>query len=539
MYEQERRVPAAAFSAAHAASGATSLRSPPERAWSPAPVEDALADRLRGALAGRRATLQRKIGVISAANRATAQIVRHFDDRVFRIKDVKLGRAFGSAAPPVMAYVLEATAAPAEEVDVKPSDPGYGLVGDAASVNAYFAGAAPGKVFPDAMGGTDKNDWRYWFNYFYFELSPSDRRTYWLNARQGRLYDNWDQNNANDAALINTLLTTMMLRGMVSYADVEAGVGAAHAQRYASQFSAGAAGLAGLTAGVAGISQAGDALTAGGTLSVPGLAARHMGLAFRGDSRDYKSISASGGFKPKVDARVRGVRTFTAYDQPWHPFAGTNALTVPRLFRIVQNDAELDTVVAVAPNFGDSTKFPLLHEMQAKQRASARAKGSGARPRHPLIEDVPDPWVTPTQVYLVMVSQGLDTAAVQRALFGAESVYGQGEKAVLEVPADEILAVMDIERWHFGEHADQGHAAVMRSWRWTSTNPIEVLGVEPMEDLRSALDTLKRDSQAGRVAYMSSAAALRVRPDISGIYKERLREDVFEANKQRFAAAGK
>lgn len=135
----------------------------------------------------------------------------------------------------------------------------------------------------------------------------------------------------------------------------------------------------------------GDVMTKAPLRGADGLA-----VGFRGDQRALVTIRRQGGSKAKSD--VAPMRSTLGLDEDWNPLSSP-ANADKRWYRALGNrDNDLYTVVSVAQDWVDATKFPLVEEPRTKKR------------RHPS-----GFWQSSCTLYVVAVKEGSPTPAGSRA----------------------------------------------------------------------------------------------------------------------------
>ena len=332
------------------------------------------------------------------------------------------------------------------QVDVAARDP-YGSV--------HFNEKAP-------IPRVAEYSFEWWFNYFYNECHPPTRELVyraWLNP-DGTLHD---PNRSNDDK--RQVLKSMLDDGFVSYSMLPA--------QYEGHDDV-------ILPQVNGVK-----------------------VLFRGDNRPPFLVKDQHGTYAR--ARVPALRLSENMNSAWHPYS--TILPITMYFRRGQQDACLQTVVSVAPQFRDATKFPPVNEMKAADRRTASVELAGptvaagpmaGRQLRPIGHSVlaraeqfggtnlhvTDLIATRTYVYVVQVDSAFDTQRVQSditrsgppihgitlingaPLFENAQPSGFRERAVGEIPWIHHLACFMVDRVHYADNFNAGHLIIVRKWRW-------------------------------------------------------------------------
>jgi hypothetical protein len=173
-------------------------------------------------------------------------------------------------------------------------------------------------------------------------------------------------------------------------------------------------------------------------------------VGFRGDQRPILTIRQHHGMKAKAD--VGPLQKQLGFDQPWSPW-NDPAVRQRALYRVKSDDNDLYTVVSVAQEWVDATKFPLVEE-PATRTWKDRVDG---------------PTLSSCTVYVMALTAGFDTMGLQKARTtpktstnlqqGESSSYGGGEFAVKSIGFPDLLYSFEVERAHLGPQGNDGHRA--------------------------------------------------------------------------------
>lgn len=297
-------------------------------------------------------------------------------------------------------------------------DISWGTVDNRAASRAAFLEAKfDWKALATAPANVPRSDFRYWFHYMLQQIDGMDaklpfiRRVY--EASPGQVV----RGGLNDAQK-RQILTDMFQIGFANFVELEQAM-----QQHVDPTIR---------------------LVKTGAELVPqnAIAGSNFGFGFRGDSRETEVLKGHGGFGTKIDNADQTWRNNNGLNADWNPFKFPDQLPgwvnggYNGFYRKSDKDNDLTTVVSVARNFFDATKFPMIEEGYVPV---SQVDVNGAMKKK-----------TTIYVYMLLVEQGFDTARAQ----GSNAFPEFGTRSI---PWHNHLAVFKVDRIHHGDTANQGH----------------------------------------------------------------------------------
>lgn len=376
---------------------------------------------------------------------------------------------------------------------VKPDDPAWGPDDPGGAARAASRAAYDNSLRGTSVAqfdytriihspGYDRTDFRYWVYYMLEQITEREQKKLFLQE----VFEP-DESRTVKAALANDsekkhFLQQIFKLGFVSYEQL--------AQEQKKVLVAPGAQLAN---------------------PVPG--ETRFGYGFRGDNRAPDELLHAGGFTTKADATDVGFRKKMGLDQLWNPFAdqstlpGQNITNNAGYFRRGDTDNDLTTIISVTPNFVDATKFPFIQEYMD---GTSVVDNNGQQRRRSM-----------THVYLVLVEEGFDTK-------GAQGSNAFPEIATRSVPIDNVVAVYDIERTHFGSttpQANDGHVAKLVSHRILDRAKARYGPTPAWDTIMRAVETY---ATLGELEYEpTKAAPVHQRIQMAVKFKSRVGQNLF------------
>jgi hypothetical protein len=291
-----------------------------------------------------------------------------------------------------------------------------------------YVRAAPPRVIPEGNPYTkfDEYSFEYWFNYFYAELPAARRSEFYvrISPAQGVLRAAKDIPDLEK----KTLLTGMMDIGFRKYRDTEK---LSAAEMFES--------LRGMTR------------------------PDPSRVMFRGDSREPEAIQRNSGTKPQTQlAHLYAERGF---DKTWHPWNDqTRRDSVYFRNGDVNQDNCLFSAISVTPEFYIATKFPMMHQVKlGKAIVEVEMKQTAGTSKVASMISRFDNKKTltlscsRTNIYAVKVKKGWNTESFQSQTFA--------ERAYDNLRWIDHFAIVKVIRIHYGADSNQGHLAVIDSWK--------------------------------------------------------------------------
>jgi hypothetical protein len=193
--------------------------------------------------------------------------------------------------------------------------------------------------------------------------------------------------------------------------------------------------------------------------TIDALGKQEFRVGFRGDARDYTKLLEhdQGAFQPKVKTKF-AVQKYNL-SASWNPFSDDDVKNA-MWWREGQADNDLYTVVSVAKDFATSTKFPLIDDPGPDltiwpQGAKLILRPPGQKSG----EFAQQATVSRMHVYLMRVAGDVyDTQSHQAKASSFPEV------GVASVPADDVVARMQILRIHYGNAGDDGHLVFVEDY---------------------------------------------------------------------------
>lgn len=262
---------------------------------------------------------------------------------------------------------------------------------------------------------------KWWFNYFWEECTSQQRDSYYRqlfepNGDEKRQSD-WDKRE---------ILTAMLKDGFEEF------------------------------------SQIGNYLRTE-DIAFPVIRGTDLHVGYRGDSRVPREVEVQRGTIAKV--RVPALRQLMHMRELWNPFSDP-AMKGKVYFRKGNKDNCLQTVVSVAVEFNDATKFPLFQEMAQSKIGTAvvevgflQADGVTERPGPPVPKILK---ASRTNLYVLKTGDVYDTQKRQQDTWAPTFL----ERGVGEIPWSRHLARIRVDRIHYGDDANKGHLAIVRGIDW-------------------------------------------------------------------------
>jgi len=199
---------------------------------------------------------------------------------------------------------------------------------------------------------------------------------------------------------------------------------------------------------------------------------RKVQLGWRGDTRRFTDLVASGGFICKAESMGNNYAANLNMRQPWHPFSKLS-IRSDMWYRRVSSDNCKQTIISVTEDFKTAAVFPQLSELhifpgnEVKQDVAAlvnvtpalRSKLAEVTVRRSTGEQVVLLRAADTVQIFLCVLDGVyfDTREAQEKYSRAVPF---NEMAVREVPSDNLLAAVTYVRVHHGTTNGEGFTAL-------------------------------------------------------------------------------
>jgi hypothetical protein len=233
----------------------------------------------------------------------------------------------------------------------------------------------------------------------------------------------------------------------------------------------------------------------------------NLRLGYRGELRQPMQVKAHNGCVPK--AQVVGLRTQMNMNANWHPFSDP-ATRNKVYYRKGNGDNCLYSTVSVAYDFGTASKFPLLFDlerdapdaignatveacgMQSKVAAMAAKLGPqitqqhfdpgfraqttkpsympGAMPPKPAVGMAPKPDTEYQVRNLISVRMNVYLFRIRGNVWNTEAYQATNrnaqfpERAMDQIPWNDFLARVMIDRVHLGDDSNQGHLNIVHGY---------------------------------------------------------------------------
>jgi len=334
---------------------------------------------------------------------------------------------------------------------------------------AHFRADAP--LFPDPV---QKFGFEWWANHFYQEVKDSEKKPFYQEVWEAdqTVKRKFDTKNASaDRAVWRDFLERVLKKGFIEYPDEVKGD---HDQWFPA------------------------------IKDDP-----HLRLGYRGELRQPLQVKAHNGCVPK--AQVLGLRTQMNMNANWHPFSDP-ALRNKVYYRKGNGDNCLYSTVSVAYDFGTASKFPLLFDlkkdapdaignatveacgMQSKVGAMAALLGPqitkqhfdppfrvqstkpsyapGAMPAKAAVGQAPKADTEYQVRNLISVRMNVYLFRIRGSVWNTETYQAVNhnaqfpERAMDQIPWNDFLARVMIDRVHFGEDSNEGHLNLVHGFEF-------------------------------------------------------------------------